>query len=237
MSKPVEMIPLARLALTFLPVAVVLGVLYRWSLGAGTSLYAMGRMLLQLLLIGYVLTFIFTTSQPAVVLVVLSAMLLIASWIALRPLADERGSQYWKALGSIALGGCADAGVGDSTSARDRALVQSEQSDSAGWDDLRPVDDGDQFGSRTVLRRVAARRDVRRSSGHRTEGCTDPDYQFLVCRWTGFAAGNDDWPDPRRRDPLVAARYQIMVMAMLFGSAGISAACYLTLVKPTEASP
>jgi putative ABC transport system permease protein len=36
-------------------------------------------------------------------------------------------------------------------------------------------------------------------------------------------------------DPLIAARYQIMVMAMLFGSAGISAACYLTWVKPTEA--
>jgi putative ABC transport system permease protein len=36
-------------------------------------------------------------------------------------------------------------------------------------------------------------------------------------------------------DPLIAARYQIMVMAMLFGSAGISAACFLAWVKPGEA--
>ncbi len=32
--------------------------------------------------------------------------------------------------------------------------------------------------------------------------------------------------------PLVAVRYQIMVMSMLFGPAGISAACFLSLQKP-----
>jgi putative ABC transport system permease protein len=31
--------------------------------------------------------------------------------------------------------------------------------------------------------------------------------------------------------PLIAAKYQIMVMCMIFGSAGISSACFLTLVK------
>ena len=28
-------------------------------------------------------------------------------------------------------------------------------------------------------------------------------------------------------DPLIASRYQIVVMCMIFGSSGISAACYL----------
>ena len=32
--------------------------------------------------------------------------------------------------------------------------------------------------------------------------------------------------------PLVAVRYQIMVMCMIFGSSGISAALYLALVRP-----
>jgi putative ABC transport system permease protein len=31
--------------------------------------------------------------------------------------------------------------------------------------------------------------------------------------------------------PLIAARYQIMVMCMVFGAAGISAACFLTLAR------
>jgi putative ABC transport system permease protein len=34
--------------------------------------------------------------------------------------------------------------------------------------------------------------------------------------------------------PLIAARYQIMVMCMVFGSAGISSACFLFLLKGRE---
>ena len=34
--------------------------------------------------------------------------------------------------------------------------------------------------------------------------------------------------------PLIAVRYQIMVMCMIFGSAGISSACFLLLAKPQE---
>ena len=37
--------------------------------------------------------------------------------------------------------------------------------------------------------------------------------------------------------PTVAVRYQIMVMCMLFGSAGIAAACHLALQKPGERPP
>ena len=36
-------------------------------------------------------------------------------------------------------------------------------------------------------------------------------------------------------DPLIAARYQIVVMCMIFGSSGISSACFLTLLKPLDA--
>ena len=32
-------------------------------------------------------------------------------------------------------------------------------------------------------------------------------------------------------DPLIAARYQIMVMCMIFASGGLAAACYLTLQR------
>ena len=32
--------------------------------------------------------------------------------------------------------------------------------------------------------------------------------------------------------PLVAARYQIMVMCMIYSAAGISSACFLSLIKP-----
>ena len=34
--------------------------------------------------------------------------------------------------------------------------------------------------------------------------------------------------------PLIAVRYQVLVMAMLFGAAGMSAACFLTLQQPRD---
>jgi putative ABC transport system permease protein len=37
--------------------------------------------------------------------------------------------------------------------------------------------------------------------------------------------------------PLVAARYQIMVMCMVFGAGGISAACFLCLLKGKSLVP
>ena len=63
-----QTIPYANLALSFLPVVLVVGIYYRWHLGHKYTLYALLRMVIQLLLIGYVLTFIFKTDHSAVVL-------------------------------------------------------------------------------------------------------------------------------------------------------------------------
>ncbi|MEM6798314.1 MAG: ABC transporter permease [Planctomycetota bacterium] len=38
-------------------------------------------------------------------------------------------------------------------------------------------------------------------------------------------------------DPLIAARYQIMVMAMVFSSAGLSAGVFLSLQRPDAENP
>ena len=34
--------------------------------------------------------------------------------------------------------------------------------------------------------------------------------------------------------PLIAVRYQIMVMCMIFGAAGLSTVCFLTMIRRTE---
>ena len=46
-------------------------VMQRWSLGARVALYANGRMLAQLLAVGYVLTYVFDTENPWVVAAVM----------------------------------------------------------------------------------------------------------------------------------------------------------------------
>ena len=86
----VPTIPLASIAIMFVPVAVVLWMMYRWSMGVGNASYALARMLAQLLMIGYVLAFIFNSDSSALVLLVLFIMILAASWIALGPVKQHR---------------------------------------------------------------------------------------------------------------------------------------------------
>ncbi|MGD9257821.1 MAG: ABC transporter permease, partial [Gammaproteobacteria bacterium] len=86
MNDVVPAITIQGLALAFLPVALVIGIMLRWQSNAATSLYAMARMLGQLLLIGYVLIYIFETDDWRVIAVVLAIMLTVAGWIAIRPL-------------------------------------------------------------------------------------------------------------------------------------------------------
>ena len=99
------LIPLWRLPIAVIPVIGVLLILHQWSLPVRTSLLAMGRMFVQLLLLGYVLTWVFDESAPwnhqlAIVLIVLPLMLMAASWISLRVLSDRRSALFWKVVGA-----------------------------------------------------------------------------------------------------------------------------------------
>ena len=91
-------------ALSFVPAAIVVGIMLRWAAGAGTAVYATLRMLIQLLLIGFVLVYIFDADRPAIVIGVLAIMLVAASWIAIRPVPKEP-RLYRNALIAIALAG------------------------------------------------------------------------------------------------------------------------------------
>ena len=230
MSNPIQEIPLERLTLTFLPVLVVVAILYRWSCGAPTAAYAVGRMLIQLLLIGYVLAFIFGTGHSVVVLAVLFVMLAIASWIALRPLRERSGSQYLKALRSIALGGVLTL-----------VLVTQGVLDLQPWFDPRKVIPlaGMIFANSMTAISLAADRFYAEVPTATYAVARNAALRAALIPITNslFAVGLVSLPGMMTGqilsgvDPLVAANYQIMVMCMLYGSSGISAAYYLTLLK------
>ena len=105
MNVSVDIIPLHRLALALIPVLVVILVQQRWALPVRPTIYGAARMLAQLLLVGYVLVFLFDTDSSLVVFGVLAMMIMVASWIALRPVGHDRPRLYWAALGAIIVGG------------------------------------------------------------------------------------------------------------------------------------
>ena len=101
MTDSIQTISFANLALAFIPVIAVIVILWKWNLGYRSSLYAIARMLIQLLLIGYFLVYIFENSSAPMVVAVLAVMLFSASWIALRTIKIPRKILYPKSFLSI----------------------------------------------------------------------------------------------------------------------------------------
>lgn len=236
MDPALPTISIARLLIAFIPVAAVLLILLRWSLGAGNALYATGRMLIQLLLIGYVLTFIFDAQQPYIVLAVLVVMMAVAAWIALRPLGPRTPKRYAVALAAVASTGCLTL-----------AIVTQGVLMLDPWYEPRTLIPlaGMTFSAAMNSVSLAAEREhAERSIGRpaqkarRTalEAAMIPQVNML------FAVGLVALPGMMTGqilsgvEPLVAVRYQIMVMAMLFGVSGLSAAMYLVLVQRMSAA-
>ena len=105
MSDTITIIPLPLLAISLLPVVIVLGIQYKWALDYKEGGYAMLRMLGQLLVIGYVLGFIFAAEKSWIILAVLAIMLVASSWISLRTVKAKRRALLGKAFLSILIGG------------------------------------------------------------------------------------------------------------------------------------
>ena len=105
MNNNISIIPLENLLFAFIPVIAVIFILYKWSLDYKHSVYAMFRMLIQLLLIGYVLTFIFDSNSSLLVVAILVMMVSISSWISLRTVESKSSNLFMYAFVSILIGG------------------------------------------------------------------------------------------------------------------------------------
>ncbi len=231
MDGSVHEIPLLNLLLGSLPAFVAIGILFRWSLNAGTALYGMGRMLVQLLLIGYVLTSIFESDNAWIVLLVLAVMALASSWIALRTVEGARRSLYRQSLISVLIGGGATL-----------VLVTQGVLNLEPWYGARymiPLA-GMIFAASMNSVSLAAERleaELKRNLPYEEARGIALKAALIPITNSLFAVGLVSLPGMMTGQilsgisPLIAARYQIMVMCMMFGAAGISAACFLVLVK------
>jgi len=162
MLHSIYQISITNLLLSFIPVTLVIFTFIRWGISISSTIHGLIRMVLQLLLIGYALTYIFSNDQPIFVIAILCFMLAAAGFIALRPMRHRDKQIYGKALLAIATGGI--------------------------------------FTLIIVVGLVS-----------------------LPGMMTGQILSGIS--------PLIAVRYQIMVMCMVFGAAGISSAVFLRLQK------
>jgi len=231
MKSSIYHIALMDLLWAMIPVAIMMLIYIRWTKDSFTVPYALIRMLIQLILIGYVLTYIFSSNSSYLIILILAVMLVAASIIALRPIAQRNSSLYLKAFVSIALGGLFTL-----------SMIIFGVLDLTPWYEPRfliPLA-GMVFANAMNAVSLSAERfeseiqnglDYQSARAHTYKAALIPIINSL------FAVGLVSLPGMMTGqilsgiDPLIAVRYQMMVMLMILGSAGISVAVYLILMK------
>lgn len=235
MSATVIEIPLANLALALIPVGLLVALIYRWTDQAPQALYAISRMLLQLILIGYVLTYLFGADSSPLVIGILCVMLGAAGWIAIRPLAQRNAKLMYHALFAIGL-----------SSSATLLLITVWVLGVEPWYEPRTVIPLGGMILASAMNTVSLA--AERFAAEQTRGSSPFDarrtaFQAALIPLLNslFAVGLVSLPGMMTGqvlsgvDPLIAVRYQIMVMCMLTGAAGIAAAVYLKLQTPGAA--
>jgi putative ABC transport system permease protein len=231
MSQSIQIIEISRLAVISVPAGIVLAVYFFWNAGFGDALYAMVRMLVQLTLIGFVLLFIFEANSVWIVLGVLGIMVFFSAWIALRTVPARRKKLFIPAMLSILSGG------GTTLLFVSWGVLQLDPWFLPRY--LVPLA-GMIFANAMNSVSLAAERFFSEIG---------QDTSYLIARNMAmkaamipvvnalFAVGLVSLPGMMTGQilsgvsPLIATRYQIMVMLMVFSSAGLSAILFLQWLK------
>ena len=224
------------MALAFLPVLLVLAIYVHWQLEYKKACYALLRMLLQLLTVGYFLAYLFETEISWVVLAVLLVMIILSSWIALNTVVEKRRQLFTLALLAIGLGG----GV--------TLLVISQMVLNIDpWflpQYLIPLG-GMVFANAMTSISLCAERffsELERCDDFEKARAVAFNASLIPVVNSLFAVGLVSLPGMMTGQilsgvsPLIAARYQIMVMCMIFAASGLSSAIFLYLLRKYCAS-
>jgi len=231
MKDSLTFISLTNLLIIFIPLSVILIILYFWELNWRNTIYALIRMTFQLIFIGFFLNYLFNSSSPLIIVVSLLIMISIASWISLRTVPDNRILFYKEAFFSILIGG------GFTLFIVTQYILNLNP-----WylpKYIIPIA-GMIFASsmngislayervHSELFRDKKYDDARKKS---LEAALIPSTNSL------FAVGIVSLPGMMTGQiisgvsPLIAARYQILVMCMLYAAAGITTSLFLSIIK------
>lgn len=229
MDTDLPTIPIWNLLIAFSPSVLLLLVMRRWHLRADSALYANGRMLVQLLAVGYGLRYVFETEQFGVIVGVITAMIAISAWIALRPLASRGAVDYVRVLVAVATSGLPML-----------FIITQLVLDLPRWFEPNFVVPlaGMIFANTMNTVSLAAERfesergrgaDLAAARGTALDAALIPQVNGLLAVGLVSLPGMMTGQILSGIEPLVAVRYQIMVMCMVFGSGGLGAAVYLVL--------
>lgn len=223
----VQTIPFHRLGFALVPAFCVMALMWRWRAGAGKAMHAFVRMFIQLFLIGYALVYIFAANSGLMVFAVLAVMVFAASWIALNTLTAGKREALPAAFLGVFIGG------GITFVSVVYGVLRLEP-----WYEphmVIPLAGMIFSNSMTSISLAAERLSAERANGAPYEAARITAFRAAMIPVINslFAVGLVSLPGMMTGQilsgvsPLIAARYQIMVMCMIFGSSGLSTALFL----------
>jgi putative ABC transport system permease protein len=217
--------------MAFVPVLAVLVILYRWSLNVRAAIYAVVRMLFQLLLVGYALAYIFAIENPVLVVLVLLIMITAAAFISFRAITDKSGRTFIIILVSISAGGLTTLlFITGMVLELDPWFLPNYMIPLAGMAIANCMNTVSLAAERfeSELNNELTYKDARNKAFNTS---LIPTINALLAVGIVSLPGMMTGQILSGVDPLIAVRYQIIVMCMIFGSAGMSSALYLRLHK------
>ncbi len=232
MIKALAIIELSNLALAFIPVLVVLFVQFKWSLSPKRTIYALARMLVQLLLVGFFLSYLFESSSTWLVLIILIIMVLFSSWIALNNIKESKGKIFHRAVLAIALSGLSTLLIITQGVLQLSPWYQAQTLiPLAGMVFASSMNSVSLCGERFYCE-LANKVSYEQARNTAFQASMIPNVNALLAVGIVSLPGMMTGQILSGVSPFIAARYQIMVMCMIFASAGISSAYFLYLTKP-----
>ncbi len=224
-------ITLADIAVAFIPVLVTLGIIFYWSDNLKSASIAVLRMLIQLLLIGYALEYIFNANNQWIIILVLCFMLIAASWIALGALPVKRTTLLGYSLSAIAVGGIFNLVlITQGVLHADPWYQPAVMIPLAGMIFSNSMNSVSLAGER-LYAELGHHNDYPRARNTAFQAAMIPLTNSLLAVGLVSLPGMMTGQILAGTSPLIAARYQIIVMCMVFSSAGISAALFLWLIR------
>jgi putative ABC transport system permease protein len=228
MNSSIQTISLSNLGIAILPGVIVIAILYKWSLDYRHAIYAFCRMIVQLLIIGHVLVFIFNVKNSWMVLSILTVMIMVSSWIALASIKGNRKKLYLRSFISVLTGG------GFVLLLIIKFVLQLTPWYTPQY--IIPLAGMIFANSMNSISLAAERLQAELDQNKPFKESRGIAFRASLIPITNalFAVGLVSLPGMMTGQilsgisPFIAARYQIMVMCMIYGASGISSACFLS---------
>jgi putative ABC transport system permease protein len=216
-----------------IPVLLVCVIHIRWNGNADEVLYASARMLIQLIAMGYVLVSLFNHPSPWISLLIVSVMLCIAAWIAIRPIRHQPGC-LMPALAALGIS------VGIHLS---MCLLLILKADNWYQPELLIPLAGMFFANSMNAISLSAERffsekqngiAINQAKLNGFNAAMIPQINGLLAVGLVALPGMMTGQILSGVSPLVAVKYQIMIMTMILGTTGLGSAIMLTLLARKE---